>query len=151
TQLEPGRIIVAPGGRNLVVRPALTGPWLSWQTDFSAEAGPSGDEPSVDVLMRSAARTVGRNVLGVVLTGLGRDGTLGAQAIRQGGGMVLVQDEASAAVFSMPKSVIQAGWANAVLPLAELPAAIVRHAAQFRRVEPASRGISAAVASAVQL
>ncbi|MBO0360975.1 chemotaxis protein CheB [Hymenobacter sp. BT186] len=134
TQLEPGRIIVAPGGHNLEIRPALNSPWQSWQTDFSSEYSPSGDEPSIDILMRSAARTAGRNVLGVILTGLGRDGTLGAQVIRQHGGTVLVQDEASSAVFSMPKSVIQAGWAHAVLPLDELPAAIVRHAGHFRRV-----------------
>lgn len=134
TPLEPGRIVVAPGGHNLVIRPALNSPWQSWQTDFSSEYSPSGDEPSIDILMRSAARTVGHNVLGVVLTGLGHDGTLGAQVIRQHGGTVLVQDEASSVVFSMPKSVIQAGWADAVLPLDELAAAIVRHAAHFRRV-----------------
>jgi two-component system, chemotaxis family, protein-glutamate methylesterase/glutaminase len=137
--LEPGRIVVAPGGRNLLVSASAGSPWQSWQTEFTAEPSPSGDEPSLDLLMRSAARTIGRNVLGVVLTGLGRDGTLGAQAIRQHGGAVLAQDEASSAVFSMPKSVIQAGWANAVLPLQELPAAIVRHASSFRPVLPGAR------------
>jgi two-component system chemotaxis response regulator CheB len=134
TQLEPGRIVVAPGGHNLVIRPAMNSPWQSWQTDFSTEYSPSGDEPSIDILMRSVARTVGRNVLAVILTGLGRDGTLGTQVVRQCGGTVLVQDEASSAVFSMPKSVIQAGWANAILPLKELPDAIVRHVGLFRRV-----------------
>lgn len=129
--LQPGQIVVAPGGSNTVVS-AANSPWQAWQTEFTTEPSPSGDEPSLDLLMRSAACTVGRNVLGVVLTGLGRDGTLGAQAIRQYGGTVLVQDEASSAVFSMPKSVIQAGWANAVLPLHELPKAIGRHVAQFQ-------------------
>lgn len=133
TRLEPGRIAVAPGGRNLVVRPITAGPWQAWQTDFTPEAGPTGDEPSVDVLMQSAARVAGPNVLGVVLTGLGCDGTAGAQAIRQHGGAVLVQNEATAAVFAMPKAVLQAGWADAALPLTELPAAVVRHAARFRR------------------
>ena len=131
TVLEPGHIVVAPGGRNLLVKAAANSPWQAWQTEYTAEPSPSGDEPSVDLLMRSAARTVGSNVLGVVLTGLGRDGTLGAQAIRQHGGMVLVQDEASSAQFSMPQSVIQHGWANAVLPLGQLAAAITRHASFF--------------------
>ncbi|WBO85724.1 chemotaxis protein CheB [Hymenobacter yonginensis] len=137
--LQPGQIVVAPGGRNSLVTAAANSPWQAWQTEFTAELSPSGDEPSLDVLMRSAARTVGRNVLGVVLTGLGRDGTLGAQAIRQHGGTVLVQDEASSAVFSMPKSVIQAGWANAVLPLHELPKAIGRHVALFQQASAQAR------------
>ena len=136
TPLAPGRIVVVPGGRNLLIRPALNSPWQSWQLDFSTESSPAGNDPSVDILMRSAARTVGRNVLGVVLTGLGHDGTLGAQAIRQHGGTVLVQDEASSVVFSMPESVIRAGLATAVLPLKDLPQAIVHHAGQFRRVAP---------------
>ena len=133
TQLEPGRIIVAPGGRNMLIRAALNSPWQSWQTDFSSEISPSGDEPSIDILMRSVARVAGRNVLGVVLTGMGRDGTLGSQVIRQHGGTVLVQDEASSAVFSMPKSVVQAGWANEVVPLHKLPAAIMHCIKQFRQ------------------
>ncbi|WBA42689.1 CheB methylesterase domain-containing protein [Hymenobacter canadensis] len=137
--LQPGQIVVAPGGRNTLVRAASNSPWQAWHTEFTAEPSPSGDEPSLDVIMRSAARTVGRNVLGVVLTGLGRDGTLGAQAIRQHGGTVLVQDEASSAVFSMPKSVIQAGWANAVLPLHELPKAIGRHVSQFKQASAEAR------------
>lgn len=137
--LQPGQIVVAPGGLNTIVSTASNSPWQAWQTEFTAEPSPSGDEPSLDVLMRSAARTVGRNVLGVVLTGLGRDGTLGAQAIRQHGGTVLVQDEASSAVFSMPKSVIQAGWANAVLPLHELPKAIGRQVDLFRQAAVPTR------------
>lgn len=134
TQLEPGQIVVAPGGHNLIIRATPNSPWQSWQTDFSSEYSPTSDQPSIDILMRSVARAVGRNVVGVVLTGLGRDGTLGAQVVRQHGGTVLVQDEASSMVFSMPKSVIQAGWANTVLPLTDLPAAIVRHTSHFRRV-----------------
>ncbi|WP_022822825.1 CheB methylesterase domain-containing protein [Hymenobacter norwichensis] len=138
TQLEPGLIVVAPGGHNLLVRSALNSPWQSWQTDFSSEYSPSGDQPSIDILMRSVARTVGCNVLGVILTGLGRDGTLGAQVIRQHGGTVLVQDEASSMVFSMPKSVIQAGWADTVLPLRDLASTIVRHVGRFRCVSVCS-------------
>lgn len=139
TLLEPGRIVVAPGGRNLLIKAASRSPWRAWQTEYTTEPSPSGDEPSLDLLMHSAARTVGRNVLGIVLTGLGRDGTLGAQFIRQYGGTVLVQDEASSMAFSMPNSVIQGGWANAVLPLGELPAAIMRQADLFQRNSPASR------------
>lgn len=122
--LVAGQVLVAPGGRNLVIKPVMNSPWLSWQTDFVGEAGL--DVPSIDTLMHSATLTAGRNVLGVVLTGLGQDGTLGARHIRQQGGVVVTQDEASSAVFGMPKSVIQAGLANAVLPLANLGNFVVR-------------------------
>jgi two-component system, chemotaxis family, protein-glutamate methylesterase/glutaminase len=124
-RLVAGQVLVAPGGHNLVVRPIPDSPWLGWQTDFVSEAGL--DVPSVDILMQSAARLAGRNVLGVVLTGLGQDGTAGARSIRQQGGTVIVQDEASSAVFGMPKAVIQAGLANEVLPLPAVADAIVRH------------------------
>lgn len=144
TLLEPGRIVVAPGGHNLVVKRSTNMPWQAWQTDYSFEPSPSGDEPSVDLLMQSVAQTVGANVLGVILTGLGHDGTLGAQAIRLHGGTVLVQDEASSAVFSMPQSVIKHGWANTVLALDDLAAAIVQHTDKFRLgVGHSARAVSA--------
>ncbi|WP_375435154.1 chemotaxis protein CheB [uncultured Hymenobacter sp.] len=151
TQLAPGCILVAPGGRNLVVKAALRTPWQCWQTDFSAETSASGDEPSIDILMHSVAQTVGANVLGVVLTGMGCDGTRGAQAIRQQGGTVLVQDEASSVLFSMPSSVIQAGWANAVLPLAALPEAIMQYAGQFRRTVAGGRSTNSSIPSSRRL
>ncbi|GGG42441.1 chemotaxis protein CheB [Hymenobacter glacieicola] len=124
-RLEPGRIVVAPGGRNLVVKPVMDSPWVGWQTDFVKEA--SLDVPSVDILMHSIVGAVGRNVVGVILTGLGQDGTAGAQAIRQQGGTVVAQDEASSAVFGMPKSVIQAGLASVVLPLPDIADFLVSH------------------------
>ncbi|WP_262920592.1 CheB methylesterase domain-containing protein [Hymenobacter sp. 5516J-16] len=144
-RLEPGRVLVAPGGRNLVVRPVMDSPWVGWQTDFVEEHGL--DVPSVDILMHSVVRAVGRNVVGVVLTGLGHDGTAGAHDIRQHGGTVVAQDEASSAVFGMPKSVIQSGLASAVLPLPHIADFLVRH------VQPgttARRGRSSFLSQPVQ-
>ncbi|WP_167856760.1 chemotaxis protein CheB [Hymenobacter aquaticus] len=132
TKLEAGKIIVAPGGQNTVVKTLTRGPWLSWHTEFTDEVSPVAEEPSVDLLMQSVARAVGRNALGVVLTGLGRDGTLGAQSIRQHGGFVVAQDEASSAVFGMPKSVIQTGAANIVSPLHEIAGYVSHLATQLR-------------------
>ncbi|WP_139922713.1 chemotaxis protein CheB [Hymenobacter sp. DG01] len=123
--LRAGHVLVAPGGRNLAVRAVADSPWVGWQTDFVSEA--SLDVPSVDVLMHSAARVVGRNVLGVVLTGFGQDGTAGARYVRQQGGVVVAQDEATSAVFGMPKSVINAGLASAVLPLPAIADFVVRY------------------------
>ncbi|TGD80703.1 chemotaxis protein CheB [Hymenobacter wooponensis] len=123
--LEAGKVLVAPGGFNCIIKSIGNSPWLGWQVGFINET--SLEIPSVDLLMQSAARVVGRNVVGVVLTGLGNDGTAGARAIREQGGVVVAQDEASSAVFGMPKSVIRAGQANAVLPLASIADFVLRH------------------------
>ncbi|WP_221766242.1 chemotaxis protein CheB [Hymenobacter metallilatus] len=139
SRLAAGRVLVAPGGHNLVVQPITNSPWLGWQTNFVSEA--SLDVPSVDILMQSAARLAGRQVIGVVLTGLGQDGTAGARAIRAAGGTVLVQDEASSAVFGMPKSVIEAGLASEIHPLMDIAAALVKQV-QPRPTSPGPRPIS---------
>jgi two-component system chemotaxis response regulator CheB len=115
--LEAGQIIIAPGGQNMVLKSVQRGPWQVCQIGFSPKPNLSADAPSIDMLMRSAAKAAGSRVLGVILTGLGHDGTLGAQAIRARGGRVIAQSQESAAVFSMPSSVIRAGHADAVLPL----------------------------------
>jgi two-component system chemotaxis response regulator CheB len=73
--------------------------------------------PSIDVLFRSVARVYGAHVLGVVLTGMGHDGLHGCREIREAGGHVLVQDEATSVVWGMPGSVAEAGLADRVLAL----------------------------------
>jgi two-component system chemotaxis response regulator CheB len=82
--------------------------------------------PSVDVLFRSAAEVYGSGVLAVVLTGMGQDGLRGCECIRAAGGQVLVQDEASSVVWSMPGAVAQAGLADQILPLDHLGSEILR-------------------------
>lgn len=77
--------------------------------------------PSVDVLFESAANVYGKGVLGVVLTGMGEDGKLGAAWIKAQGGSVLAEHESSCVVYGMPRSVVEAGLADGVHPLAELP------------------------------
>jgi two-component system chemotaxis response regulator CheB len=129
--LEEGQIIIAPGGQNMVLKPVQRGPWQIWQIGFSSEVPLSFDNPSIDMLMRSAAKVAGPQVLGIVLTGLGNDGTLGAQSIRARGGRVIAQSQDSAAVFSMPGSVIRAGHANAVLPLDQIAKVINQRGALF--------------------
>jgi two-component system chemotaxis response regulator CheB len=127
--IEAGQIIVAPGGQNMEVKSVKRGPWQVWQTDFNTEHSQSADQPSVDLLMQSAAQAAGSKVIGVILTGLGSDGTHGSQCIQRQGGQVIAQNEESAAVFSMPHSVIRAGYASAVLPLKQIATAINRRAA----------------------
>jgi two-component system chemotaxis response regulator CheB len=81
--------------------------------------------PSVDVTMKSAVKIYGSAVLGVVLTGMGSDGTNGSQAIKESGGEVIAEDESSCVVFGMPKSVIEAGYADKVMPLPLIPIGIM--------------------------
>jgi two-component system chemotaxis response regulator CheB len=82
--------------------------------------------PAVDVLFRSVVSVYGGGVLGVVLTGMGSDGMLGCRSIREHGGAVIAQDQASSIVWGMPGAVTQAGLAHRVLPLSEIAPEILR-------------------------
>ena len=82
--------------------------------------------PAVDPLFRSVAKSFGPNVLAVVLTGMGSDGVIGAQFVRERGGQVYVQDEASSVVWGMPGQVAAAGQADAIFPLDSMAQEIVR-------------------------
>jgi two-component system chemotaxis response regulator CheB len=113
---------VAPGDHHLLVRRE------GKAVRLALNQGPpvNSCRPSVDVLFRSAAATYGPGVLAIVLTGMGQDGLRGCECIRAAGGQVLVQDEASSVVWSMPGAVAQAGLADQVLPLEHLGSEIVR-------------------------
>ncbi|RTQ52340.1 chemotaxis protein CheB [Hymenobacter gummosus] len=134
-RLQAGQVVVVPGGANWAVRGELGQPlWLQQ----AAEPAAVLDEPSIDLLMVSAARAAGPRSLGVVLTGLGKDGTAGAAAVRHFGGTVVAQNE-QAAVFAMPKSVIQAGYASAVLPLPDIARFVNGHVQPLRPASTAAR------------
>ena len=82
--------------------------------------------PAVDVLFRSVAKTFGPNALAVILTGMGQDGLRGCEAIREAGGQVLAQDEATSVVWGMPGCVARAGLADRVLPISLIVDEIMR-------------------------
>jgi two-component system chemotaxis response regulator CheB len=81
--------------------------------------------PSIDVLFESAARAYGAGVVGVLLTGFGRDGTVGMCAIRDAGGTTIAQDPDTAMEGAMPRSAVEAGYADEVLPLDEIAARLL--------------------------
>lgn len=109
-------ILLAPGGRHLAVGGDAAAP----RVRLTLDPPENSCRPSADVLFRSAAAVWGGGVLGVVLTGMGRDGLAGARAIVAAGGSVIAQDEFSSVVWGMPGEVVRAGLADAVLPLARI-------------------------------
>jgi len=103
--VQPNQVLIAPGGMHLEVRR------LDGMVKAVVRDGPavSGHKPSVDVMMRSAAAVFGSRVLGIIMTGMGRDGVDGCRAIREAGGYVLGQDEASSDVYGMNKAAMVEG------------------------------------------
>ena len=102
--LQPGQVWIARDDYHLIVVRKGTGVVLN----LNQEPPENSCRPAVDVLFRSVARTYGANVLGVVMTGMGSDGTRGALQIREAGGGIVVQDEASSVVWGMPGAVVGA-------------------------------------------
>jgi two-component system chemotaxis response regulator CheB len=80
----------------------------------------------VDVLFRSVAHAAGKNAIGVIMTGMGVDGAAGLTEMRQAGAHTIAQDEASCVVFGMPKAAIEMGAVERVLPIKEIPDAILQ-------------------------
>ena len=111
-ELRPDRIIVAPGDAHLTLEPGRTTAVVRLTHGRSS----SGCMPSVDPMLASVGAMFGTGALGVVLTGMGRDGVEGASRLVACGGSILAQDEASCAVWGMPRAILEAGLACAVLP-----------------------------------
>lgn len=121
-RLVPGRVLIAPGGKNLVLK-RRGEEVLALVED--PEAG-QRNIPSVDVLFRSAAEVFGASALAVVLTGMGNDGARGAEVIKAKGGQILAESEESSVVFGMPKEAIATGKVDRVLALPFIGAEIGR-------------------------
>jgi len=125
------KVIVAPGGKNMVLTRHM-GLRSDLRIGFSEELADEFDCPSVDVLMESVAAFVGECTLGVILTGMGKDGTKGAQAILNKGGDTIAQDEASSVIYGMAKSAIEKGNIKKIISLTQIPDYINRFAEYHR-------------------
>jgi two-component system chemotaxis response regulator CheB len=118
--LKPGQALIAPGGKHLrVVRSGA-----KVITQITEDPPENACRPSVDYLFRSVAEVYGGDVLSVIMTGMGSDGNLGAQMIKNKGGTLFCQDEASCVVYGMPKALVENGDADAVFSLDKLASAI---------------------------
>lgn len=122
-RVEKGVAYLAPGGRHLK---------LGWKGATSLVIRLDDGEPvnfvrpSVDVLFRSAAESLRENLMAIILTGMGADGTAGAMVVKASGGRVVVQDEHTSVAYSMPKSAIDAGLVDQILPLEKIAEEIVK-------------------------
>ena len=114
-----GDVLIAPGGRHLLVESGAE-PYL----ELLDSEPVNSFKPSVDVLFESTARAYGGRVLSVVMTGMGADGLAGVTAVRESGGYCIAQDQASSAVYGMPRAVIEAGQADEIVSLGTLAARI---------------------------
>lgn len=117
-----GQALIAPGNRHLLLKRSGARYFVE------VKDGPlvSRHRPSVDVLFRSAARYGGKNVVGVIMTGMGDDGAKGMLEMKQAGAYNVAQDEASCVVFGMPAEAIKAGAVDRVMPLSAIASEVVR-------------------------
>lgn len=126
-RIQPGHAYLAPGHSHLRVRKSGAG----WVTELTQSEPVNRHRPSVDVLFHSVAREVGRHAIGVILTGMGKDGALGMLAMRQAGAWNIGQDRDSCVVYGMPREAALVGAVDEVASLAEVAARI---RARLRRI-----------------
>ncbi|MFL6709572.1 MAG: chemotaxis response regulator protein-glutamate methylesterase [Massilia sp.] len=119
----PGHAYIAPGHSHLT----LVRSGANYMTRIDQNEPVNRHRPSVDVLFKSAALSAGKNAVGVILTGMGKDGAMGMLAMKMAGAFNFAQDEASCVVFGMPREAIAVGAVNEVAPLNELPAKVLNY------------------------
>jgi two-component system chemotaxis response regulator CheB len=120
-RILPGHAYIAPGHSHLLL--ARSG--ANYVTQLDDGPPVNRHRPSVDVLFRSAAKFAGKNAVGVILTGMGKDGAEGMLEMRKSGAYNFAQDEASCVVFGMPREAIAVGAVNEILPLNDMPTRVL--------------------------
>jgi len=120
-KIAPGQAWIAPGDFHMILEKKADGVYL--QTNQAPQE--NSCRPAVDPLFRSVAEIYGARTLSVVLTGMGQDGLIGCEHIKDAGGYVIVQDEASSVVWGMPGFVARAGLADEILPLNQIGQRII--------------------------
>lgn len=114
--VRPGTALIAPGGRNMVFQQSEDGIRVRLLEPHSSDHC----IPSVDRMFQSCAEIYGPHMIGVVLTGMGSDGSLGVRAIKEAGGQVVSESEETAVIFGMPRAAIATGMVDAVVPLEKI-------------------------------
>jgi two-component system chemotaxis response regulator CheB len=121
--LKPNTVYIAKGGKQLTVKRAGS----SASIVVSEEDPKLLHNPSVDIMVDSVAEAFGGDALGVIMTGMGNDGTRGLKKLKEKGGFIISQDEPSCIVYGMPRAVAEAGIADEIVPLDEIASRIAFH------------------------
>ena len=120
-EIQPGTVYIAPAGQHTTLFGSFANVWVC----LSDSPDDTMHKPSVDVTMCSVAEVYGRNALGVILTGMGSDGLQGMRAIQKAGGITIGQDEATSAVYGMPRSCANNGVLQRIVPLGDISKVIL--------------------------
>ncbi len=121
--LRPGLVVIAPGGQHLMVRRRGAGVFC----ELSDAPPVLSVKPSANIMFLSVMDEFGGNVLGVVLTGMGRDGADGASALHAKGAHIIAESQETCVVYGMPKAAVEAGAVDELLPLPDIPEALIRN------------------------
>ncbi len=119
----PGQALLAPGNFHMELRRSGARYYVTLNQDPQVNR----HRPAVDPMFQSVAKYAGANSVGVILTGMGSDGAVGMLEMKKAGAFNLAQDEASCVIFGMPKEAIKAGGVDKILPLSDIPSAILAH------------------------
>ncbi len=122
-RIEAGAVYIAPGGQHLTVKKVTT--YLT--CILSDKPADFLHKPSVDVLMSSVAESCGQSSVGVIMTGMGHDGLDGLRAMKTKGADVIAQNEESCVVYGMPKAIVDAGIADVIAPVDQIPSEIMAY------------------------
>lgn len=121
--VRPGLALIAPGDYHMRVEKGLN---QQIKIKLSQEASVNGHRPSVDPMMHSVADIYRQNTVGVILTGMGADGSLGIKSIKESGGRTIAEDESSAVVYGMPRAAVELGVVDKITPLPMVANEIIR-------------------------
>jgi len=122
-EVKPGVAYLAPGNSHLLIRKTVNG---GYQCELSRSDPVNHHRPSVDVLFHSAAEQVGRAAIGVILTGMGKDGAVGLLHMMQAGAWTIGQDQATCVVYGMPREAALLGAVREVAPISEVAARVLQ-------------------------
>jgi two-component system chemotaxis response regulator CheB len=118
TRIAAGKVVLAPGGFHMKLR-------MNGEVELTQEPTECGVRPAVNVTMESVVGLYAGDTLGVVLTGMGHDGTRGGRLIKAAGGRMIAEAESTCVVYGMPRSIVEAGLSDQIVPLGDVGAAIV--------------------------
>jgi two-component system chemotaxis response regulator CheB len=116
--IKNNTVYIAPGGYQMTVNKNTNGTFI---IDISDKPIGSMHKPSVDIMLNSLSENYGKNIIGIIMTGMGKDGLIGIQKLKNMGGVCIAQNEESCVVYGMPKAIVDEGLADIIAPLEKIP------------------------------